>query len=323
MRKIKGALIAFVAVATAATSHAIDADAGTVASNVLMVQVGARPAAMGNAFTAVGDDINTFYRNPAGLGFLRKSEGFASRFSGLGEIDGNTLAIAIPLGDVTSSNVRNMGVIGIGATNMSYGKTDLTDVNGVRRGDFEAKDEMVMVGWGKVFANELSIGSVVKLYRMEIFDKSDSGTAVDVGAMYRLIPGTLNVGVMGTNLGSSIAFEGKKSDAASAISAGAALMPLGNNRFMLTLDVEKPSDASSAVKGGAEWLASSVLALRAGYDGAYEAGPGLSMGAGIILADIEVGFFPVDRITLDYAYTAGDDLEYSHRIALGCRIGTQ
>jgi hypothetical protein len=323
MKTAKGLLLAGLALALARGAYATDSDAGTSVSNLLAVQVAARPSAMANAFTAVGDDINTFYRNPGGLGFLRKSEALASRYTGLSGIDMNTLAVAIPLGDVTVSNVRSLGVVAVGLTNMHYGNSDQTDVTGARVGSFDANDQMLSVGWGRAYGSQLSIGAVAKLYRVEILKKGSSGTLVDVGAIYKLVPNYFQIGVLGSNLGSSVAYEGTGSDAPETIGAGAALMPLGNDHLTLTLDLERPSDASSVERVGIEVLPTSALALRAGYDSSYEAGPGYSFGAGIILANLEVGFFPVDRVTLDYSYTAGDDLDVTNRIALTCRIGTQ
>ena len=79
----------------------------------------------------------------------------------------------------------------------------------------------------------------------------------------------------------------------------------------------------SVLRGGLELRLNEVVALRAGYDDAYDAGSGLTMGAGILIKDFELGFFPLKRVTLDYAYRPSDDLEALHYITIGARVATQ
>ena len=48
--------------------------AGNTTAAFLKIGVGARPIGMGNAFTAVADDINSLAWNPAGLSLLSRRE---------------------------------------------------------------------------------------------------------------------------------------------------------------------------------------------------------------------------------------------------------
>ncbi|MBU0899600.1 hypothetical protein KKB54_02120, partial [bacterium] len=41
---------------------------GTTTANFLKSEVGSRPVAMGGAFVAIADDINSLYYNPSGVG---------------------------------------------------------------------------------------------------------------------------------------------------------------------------------------------------------------------------------------------------------------
>ena len=47
---------------------------GSSIANFLKIGVGARPVAMGEAFTALSDDISTVYWNQGGLGALRGNQ---------------------------------------------------------------------------------------------------------------------------------------------------------------------------------------------------------------------------------------------------------
>jgi hypothetical protein len=323
MKTAKGAFIGAAAFVMAAAAYAVDSQAGKATSNLLSIQTVARPAAMANAFSAMEGDINSMYRNPAGLGFMRKSEFIASRFSGLGELSANTLGVAIPLGDVNVSNVRHLGVVGVALSNMDYSKEDVFDASGVQGGTWNGSDKELAVSWGKSINTQASVGVTAKLYRVEIFGKSDSGTLIDIGTLYKLVPGIFNVSASALNIGGQTSYEGKGSDPATSYVAGAAFMPFGTDKLALTLDAEKPRDASSAIKTGVEWNPVNALILRAGYDSTYDAGSGISLGMGIVLMNLEVGFFPVDRVTLDYAFTPNSDLDYTHRVALSFRVATQ
>ena len=48
---------------------------GTAGFQFLKLGVGARPVAMGSAYTAVADDANALFWNPAGLGITKSFQG--------------------------------------------------------------------------------------------------------------------------------------------------------------------------------------------------------------------------------------------------------
>ena len=53
--------------AVASLAQASDAKTGTSGAQFLKIGAGARPTAMGDAYTAIADDVNAVYFNPAGL----------------------------------------------------------------------------------------------------------------------------------------------------------------------------------------------------------------------------------------------------------------
>ena len=323
MKATKGAFIGIIALAMAGGAYALDSNAGKAVSNLLSIQTVARPAGMADAYSAVEGDINSMYRNPAGIGFMRKSEFIASRYGGVADVGANTLGVAIPLGDVNTSNVHHLGVVGVSLSNLNTGKSDAFDANGNREGTFGEDDKMLSVSWGKSLTDQASLGVTAKLFHVSIFNKADSGTLFDVGGLYKAVPGYFNVSASAVNVGGQITYEADSSNAPTSYVLGGALMPLGNNKVTLTVDAEKPTDASSAAKLGVEWAPVSALVLRAGYDTSYDASSAVSLGAGIVLLNLEVGFIPVDRVTLDYAFTPNNNLDYTNRVALSFRVATQ
>jgi len=51
---------------------------GTTGAQFLKLGIGARPAALGESFTGVADDINSLYWNPAGLAEIQQFEASVS-----------------------------------------------------------------------------------------------------------------------------------------------------------------------------------------------------------------------------------------------------
>jgi hypothetical protein len=312
-RAITGLVFAATIAAAVRPAHAVDAEAGTVSANIVAIQSGARAAAMGGAFTAVADDLNAVYHNMAGVGFFNKSEFAANQTNGIADLELSDLSVAIPLGDVTASNVRRLGTIVFNIGTLDYGSETALNASGNPAGGLNATDNTMAFGWGKAFGERFAIGGLARTYKSTIFKHSETGTLVDAGLLFRAIPGYLNVGVAGTDIGNDVPTEYR---------GGIALMPAGDT-LILSGEVGTAEDRSSIVRAGIELRPVSVVALRAGYDSSFDAGSGISFGAGIQLLDLEVGFFPIDRVTLDYAYTPADDLEAFHRISLSARIGTQ
>ncbi len=322
MKRFLTGLILVSAMAAAGTAQAIDKNAGTSPATILTLQEGARPAGMGGAFVAVSDDINAMYHNPAGLGYFKSSEAAASQFGGLDSFKLSDIAVAIPMGDITTSNVRSLGTILFDVATLDYGNTDAFDSAGTSLGELKARDHVYAAGFGKAFSDQIAVGALARLYELQIFGEKANGTSIDVGALYRAIPGYLNLGVSARNLASNIQYSGKTENSPTEIMGGVALMPAGD-KVILALDAGKAQDRNSLFRAGIEWHLASAFALRAGYDSSYDAGTGISFGAGIQLLDLEVGFIPIDKVGLDYSFTPADRLESTHRVSISARIGTQ
>ena len=71
-------------------------DAGVNGAQFLKIGAGARPTAMGDAFTAIADDVNATYFNPAGLAQLKTAELTAMRTQWFQNIDYSFGAFAMP-----------------------------------------------------------------------------------------------------------------------------------------------------------------------------------------------------------------------------------
>ena len=301
-------------------AHAVrNPDTGTRPSNILTSLPGAHPRAMGNAFTALADDANALFFNPAGLGGLERAEFTATHRQLYSDISQQNLGVVLPLDLTSAANFRELGSLGIYGGFLDYGRFTGRDAAGTPTGDFEANDRLVGVAYGMALTPRLLLGAAVKHYNLHLADKKVKGVAMDGGLIYRLTPDRLSFGVAATNFGQSFSFASEEEDLPLAIAGGLAFTP--DDRFTLTADVVDPKDDSVGYRVGAEAAVGRVIALRVGYDSTYDPGPGVSAGVALHADRLELAFFPIQRFTLDYAFVASDDLEDVHTVSLTFRFG--
>ncbi len=101
------------------------ANPGVTAESVLQIPLGARALGMGGAFTAVADDPEGLYYNPAGISLLQSQEVQGSFYSGLA---GNTLQNVAYAAPISFSGVSGAGYASVGA-NLVYSQDGSIQVN--------------------------------------------------------------------------------------------------------------------------------------------------------------------------------------------------
>ncbi|HVN66900.1 MAG TPA: hypothetical protein VMT55_00885 [Candidatus Sulfotelmatobacter sp.] len=257
---------------------------------------GARPMGMGRAYTAVSDDINAIFTNPAGLG-KQKNWGLTSMstrlmdrvdykmLGGIYPTDYGTfglgyLAAMTPAGYATTDKASLASAVPI-----SYGTSQLSLSYGLDLSD------VIKISGTTV---DLSVGAAYRATnsKFEGVDGSGTGGGLDVGLIFRPLP-DLSTGLTMQNVGGGINWNnGTKEDLPSVVKLGGAY-DLGRTR--VALEIENGSGAS-LLHTGAEYRPTDNIALRLGAEqtpgGAGETVLNLTAGVGLKLA----GF------SFDYAY---------------------
>jgi len=295
--------------------------AGTSGAAILASQNGVRPNGMGNAFVAVADDIDSMFSNPAGLGALNNAE-FSTTYRQLYEgISYGHLAVALPLGALSSSNVSRFGTVGVSFGILDYGSLAGTDANGNSTGNFSAADSLWTITYGKTFFDRLSLGMSAKIYNLRIDDQQASGTAYDFGTRYKLSPmWTLGASVF--NRGNDVTFNQTNESLPRYVSAGIAAHPLLNDTLTLAFDVVDPENDTSTYRSGVEWRVNRTFTLRGGYDSAYDVGDGFTVGFGVNIQEFELFFVPLQQVRIDYAFVPSGDVSTGvHNVSLTLRWG--
>lgn len=292
---------------------AVDA-AQSSAAQFLNLGSGARALGMGEAYTAVADDISSVYYNPAGL-----AGGDAGR-----EV---AFSHAWHLQDTAVSQLAYMRrPWALSVTYFSAGDLEGRDPLGNPTGDFSARDVAAQVSRG-LKLGPLQAGVSGKVISQRIKSSGATSLAADLGLLYRL-PGTsYSLGAALTNLGTRVKFEEESYPLPLKFKAGAA-GELAGGKLLLALDAEFPNDAPAAARLGAEYRGVEGMALRLGYrtytgaqrDAVLAEGYGGVSGFSSMYGFFAGVGFAYSGFKLDYALLPYGDLGSAHRFSLGLKF---
>jgi len=310
------ALLLGLLLASAPASALGDGSRGTSGAAFLKIGPGARPAAMGEAYSAVADDIHAVYYNPAGLARVGAWEltGMHDRyFQGL---DYNFIAFAVPVSRLVS---RSTGVWSEYAGTVAVGVYDLA-VDGMERrgetdtneptGTFESDDMAIALAYGRRIDEKLSLGGAGKIIRQSLDDRHGTAFAADLGALYQLDKRlTLAAGVRHLGTGAKLGGESDPLPLTGYLGAAYRL----REPLTFSLDLGVPRDRVPTVSVGTEYTRKFSddlrAALRAGYftrNTDADGFNGVSLGFGL-------GF---GRAGFDFAWVPFGDLGNTFRYSL-------
>lgn len=274
-------------------------------ASFLNIGVGARALGMGGAYTALGDDANALYWNPAGLSKLEKREFTASHAELFESTRLDFLAYAHPTAH---------GTFAAGLTYLSQGKIQGRDSLGRPTEGYDASDAAVMGAYARKL-ELVEVGASVKYIRSHIGSTEAQGVAVDMGAKRAL--GNLVLGAALRNIGPGLKYDNERNDLPLRLAVGAAYKFTGGHAAAVEA-VNGPRGAGTDVSLGGEFQALKSLYLRAGYTtqtavtggNGFDAARGLTFGLGL----------RNEKWSMDYAVLPTGELGRSHRFSLGARF---
>ncbi len=321
-RRLLVILAAFgAAAAPARGADRIHPFAGTSSAVFLKEGIGARAVGMGEAFTAVADDAQATYWNPAGLagqqysnlsfmhqeafqGIKHEFLGFARPISGMGR--GDALGLSVNSLFVPSDLERRSGL----------NENDHLNALTASQGTFGAYDLALGASYAR-FAGQgerQAWGGTLKYIRQTIDNTSGQSVAADFGwRLQKARPG-LDLGAAILNLGPGVAVGSTRYPLPLTVRLGAGYhLP---RQTLLAFDVSKPRDDYPLLAFGAETQVLGALKLRAGYRYRWYGNPlglmaGLRAGMGVVLSNF----------SLDYAFAPFGELGNAHRLSIGWKFG--
>ncbi len=303
---------------------AINSNAGTTVFNFLKINVGARPVAMGGAFTGVADDASALYYNPAGIASLKGKQFIAGYHNTIFDIQSGFLGYVHPIGQDKR--------LAIQASYLNYGDFIQTDANGVEEGTFSGGDIMFALSYGMQLGQHLDIGLTGKYIYEKIDAYSSGGIAFDVGLRYVIVEGRerfrgryeenyirnegrIVAGVSIQNIGlqtSTFIENAEKEPLPTTFRLGGSAYPKGLP-FMVAADIIVPTDNDITVALGVEMFELDPLFVRLGwtsFGSNYKTGSdkdglsGFSAGLG----------FEFKTMQISYTISPQAELGTSHRV---------
>ena len=143
-------------------------------ASFLNIGVGARSLGMGGAYTALADDANALYWNPAGLSKLEKREFTASHAELFESTRLDFLAYAHPTA---------LGTFAAGLTYLSQGKIEGRDGLGRPTAGYDASDAAMSVGYARKL-EAVELGATAKYVRSHIGSAEAQTAACECCARY-------------------------------------------------------------------------------------------------------------------------------------------
>lgn len=183
-------------------SHALDfssANKGSTAASFLKLGVGARGEAMGEAFSALTDEADALYWNPAALTRVERRSFILTHAPYL---DGS---YAEYVG--AAQNLGPLGALGAGFQYYSASKINIVDENGDTFGSFTPHDMAFSLGYAYRFGRFFSFGAAIKYIQSKLFSSANTKTA-DFGLLSGpLWQDKLRLALVATNVGGSLKYE--------------------------------------------------------------------------------------------------------------------
>jgi hypothetical protein len=297
---------------------------GTTAASFLKIGVGARPCGMGEAFTAVVDDVTALFWNPSGLvqcpGTALQT-GYNAWFAGIAQ--GYASLVLRPSKYVA---------VGVGASYLTSGRMEITTIEEPEGTGlfFTHTDLLLQASLARYLSSRFAFGVTAKYIQENVSAESASALALDLGSLYHTGWKDLRIGMTLSNFGGKMRLAGRDlsvlvdptpglggtPEVEGNLSSGAWSLPLSFRiglsarplpQLLLALDGVHDYDSGERLLLGAEYDLG-VIRLRCGYRLNSDEG-GFTAGAG----------FSVPRIRLEYA--AGDmgRLGLVHRVGLEVR----
>jgi hypothetical protein len=278
------------------------AASGTSSAAFLKIDVGARPAGLGGAFTSVSNESAGLYYNPAGLAFVEQNEVSATHNRWVGGVSEQS---------ITLLKRTHLGTLGLSLVSLYITDIKETEDNYEKafnaKETFAAADGAFTLSFAQKFKETLSYGINIKGIYQSIKEENGMGVAFDLGALYKVRDFAFGVAVQ--NVGSKLKIYKKAFPSPITLRGGISYKA---KKLLLTVDVSKSLENSAYIHGGIEYKVTHALDVRAGYrKGGEERIDGATFGFTLC----------VRKYRLDYGYiTREENLGNAHQLSLTIKL---
>lgn len=260
---------------------------GTTAFPFLKVAVDARNVGMGEVGAAFTNDANAMYWNVAGLADV-KNISVATTY--------NKWFLNSTQGYIGAAKAMPFGTLGVAINYLYVGNIQGYDVSGTETQKFNYNNMAYTLGYAKKI-NKLSAGLSMKFINHKLKDFSESGYAVDIGALYKGIIRNVNLGLVIQNLGPKV----NNTALPLNIRFGISGLLLKMENLLWAIDLNMPSDNIPNIHLGAQYSLGNIMEFRAGFRSNREdlgtlAGLALGFGANFENYSLDISYSPYTDI---------------------------
>jgi hypothetical protein len=299
---------------------------GTTGAAVLKTNLGARPNAMGGAYSAVDSDAQSVLYNPAALYTIQGMDMVFQHYAAYEEVAYDLWGFAQP--------VEDMGTWG---GTLVWRHMPTIDNPGAPDDPVASNDVVLTVGGGRLWKewisgvppllDRLSVGGAVKIIYLSLREAHAVSAAADVGLVWS-VPAAMTLSVPVTvaasvqNAGAPVRFIEQADPLPLCGRFGLSAVPwsTARHKMLLTGEWVIPVDNDIKTAVGAEYTLANVISFRAGYR--FENveninGPSAGLGISFLAGSMTLRFDYAYRLTLLKGYETVDN---NHFISLGARF---
>jgi hypothetical protein len=313
--KAVGAFTAACLVLMLSGARSVFGSSGTEAASFLDIPVGAGPAAMGSAYSALAVDAYAPTWNPAGLAFMDSLQVAAQHLAYVQSTDYEYASFGLPF-DKPRECAGGVwcGTSGVGGSIQYFGSGDISglDAYGNPTGSYSSHFAAYNLSYGRAFGDQLSLGATGKLVNAGLAGVSANAFGMDLGSYYKL-RNNIQLAATLMNVGRQLTFLNEGDPLPLTFHLGGAYQPV--SALNLGSELLFPRNGLVSFRLGAEWMPNSLITLRTGYRTDTLSGlsplAGFSTGIGINVWGAE----------LAYAWVPYGELGDSNYISLVVKFG--
>lgn len=280
---------------------------GTFGAQFLKIGVSARATAMGSAYTAVSDDAEGVYWNPAGIVNVRGSQLSLNHTEWPADIKLSYAAYvfnprSIPGTFALSARALWMDPQIVRTAFEPEGNGQL----------FDSGMSTLGLTYARFFTDKFSAGFTMHYMHMGLAETSVNSALADVGILYRIGIRGMKIGMSINSLGSEVTFDERPARLPTMFKVGFAFEPIriGQQRVIASSEFQHPVDNAERANFGIEYNMANKMYLRTGYNLNYDTDT-LAAGAGFRMDTGRRSF-----VELDYSWVDMSALGSVHRVSV-------
>ncbi len=271
--------------------HPLYAGHGSGGGQIFQLNPSARSAAMGEAYTAVAGDVNSFLYNPAALARLEKNKAELSHMRYFLDTSMSSAGYAHSFsGKAVAVNIKHFSAEDTARSSLGHEKEK-----------FNIDFSQYTAGAGFSLNEFHSAGLSVNIIREAIYGNADTAVSLDMGWHYMVNP-EVSYGFALRNMGDKIGiYEDRAEIPLEAALAGAYTI----ENFFLSWEVSLSNRYGTSYRGGMHLRTAENFVIRGGLS--Y-----------ITRLDFMLGFgINIEQWVFDYAFIPHSALGNSHRFSVG------